>query len=89
MVLRINTYGDKNDRQKDDYIASLKDEIKYLQKLLDRSDAKIENVRNVARSVEHILNTHDIDDDGTYLKILVAVEKKIRTIVGYSDADNI
>lgn len=89
MVLRINTYGDKNDRQKDDYIASLKDEIKYLQRLLDRSEATIENVRNIARSIEHIVITHNIEDDQTYLKILVAVEKKIRTIVGYSDADSI
>lgn len=82
-----NVFGTKSERDKDDLIAILREEIVYLEKVINNRENILNQVRRICNASEHLLSIVDNPESGYDRKVLVSVLKKLRAAVGYLDSE--
>jgi hypothetical protein len=82
-----SVFGSRNEREKDDLIAVLRDEIRYLEKLVNNRENVVNQVRRICHASEHLVSIVDVPNAEYDRKVLIALIKKLRAAVGYSDSE--
>jgi hypothetical protein len=82
-----SVFGSRNEREKDDLISILREEIIYLEKVINNRENILNQVRRICNASEHLVSIVDSPEPGYDRKVLVSVLKKLRTAVGYLDSE--
>ena len=84
-----SVFGSRNEREKDDLIAVLREEIRYLEKLVDRNEKILDEIRIICAASEQLVSGVGSDEPEYHRKVIVAITKKLRAAVGYANSEHL